>query len=89
METKIFPDYNGHIAAAEINIYNYSCFINRPSNLYKPRLYIDGDRWCALYGENLQDGVAGFGKSPELAYQDFDNEWYKELKSSVNNQQPY
>jgi len=21
--------------------------------------------WCALYGDNLQDGVVGFGESPE------------------------
>ncbi|HEY0019052.1 MAG TPA: hypothetical protein VGC13_22310 [Longimicrobium sp.] len=24
----------------------------------------DGDRWCALIGGNLQDGIAGFGGSP-------------------------
>jgi len=79
MEVQLLPDYNGHIAAAEVNIYNYSCNINRPSYILKPRLFIDGDMWCALYGENLQDGIAGFGKSPELAYQDFDTEWYKRI----------
>lgn len=71
----LLPDYNGHIANAEVNIYAYSCTINRPSYLLKPRLSIDGNMWCALYGDNLQDGVVGFGKSPELAYQDFDNRW--------------
>ena len=35
--------------------------------------------WCALYGDNLQDRVAGFGESPELAYQDFDRNWIKKL----------
>jgi hypothetical protein len=80
MEYKLLPDYNGHIASAEINIYNYSCTINRPSFILKPRLYIDGDMWCALYGENLQDGVAGFGKSPELAYLDYDNKWCEKIK---------
>ena len=25
------------------------------------RLFEDGDQWCALYGVNLQEGVAGFG----------------------------
>ena len=24
----------------------------------------DGDEWCALVGENLQEGIAGFGKTP-------------------------
>lgn len=47
----------------------------RPSVLYKPNIYIDGDLWCALYGENLQDGVAGFGETPEKAMIDFDINW--------------
>ena len=50
----------------------------RPSTIYKPKLFIDGDRWCALYGENIQDGVAGFGKSPAAAMADFDIEWVQE-----------
>jgi hypothetical protein len=38
-------------------------------------VFIDGDKWCALYGENLQDGVAGFGDSPALAMADFNKNW--------------
>jgi hypothetical protein len=52
---------------------------SRPSVLYKPKIYIDGDKWCALYGENIQDGVAGFGNSPREAMNDFDTEWNKPL----------
>ncbi|MCK5602564.1 hypothetical protein KAR91_11860 [Candidatus Pacearchaeota archaeon] len=51
----------------------------RPSHQFQPKLSIDGNMWCALYGENLQDGVAGFGKSPKEAYLDFDRAWEKEL----------
>lgn len=51
----------------------------RPSTLYKPRLSIDGNMWSALYGDDLQSGVAGFGKSPAEAYDDFDRAWRKEL----------
>lgn len=51
----------------------------RPSIMLKPRLSIDGNQWCALYGENLQDGVAGFGDSPDLAYRDFDMNWNEPL----------
>ena len=47
----------------------------RPSAIFRPRIYIDGNQWCVLYGENLQDGVAGFGDSPELAMHDFDVNW--------------
>ena len=25
---------------------------------------LDGDEWCALMGENLQEGLAGFGETP-------------------------
>lgn len=48
---------------------------NTPSGIYRPKLSLDGDKWCALLGENLQDGVAGFGESPEDAYEDFDKKW--------------
>ena len=51
----------------------------RPSTIYKPRVFPDGNMWCALYGENIQEGVAGFGKSPALAMKDFDDNWYKEI----------
>ena len=47
----------------------------RPSSVYRPALSIDGNQWCALYGDNLQDGVAGFGKSPADAMWDFDRNW--------------
>jgi hypothetical protein len=36
---------------------------------------MDGNQWCALYGDNLQDGVCGFGDSPAAAMQDFDMAW--------------
>jgi hypothetical protein len=47
----------------------------RPSVLYRPAIMLDGNQWCALYGENLQDGVAGFGDSPALAMKNFDANW--------------
>jgi len=56
---------------------------SRPSVLWKPKLSIDGDKWCALYGEDLQNGVAGFGESPELAMYAFDVTWVKKLKATL------
>ncbi len=50
-----------------------------PSVLYKPALSVDGDQWCALYGENLQEGVSGFGNSPAEAMEDFNKAWYAKL----------
>jgi hypothetical protein len=39
----------------------------------------DGDHWCILYGENLHEGIAGFGKSPVEAMYDFDKAMYQHL----------
>jgi hypothetical protein len=49
--------------------------LGRPSMMLRPKVFMDVDQWCALYGDNLQDGVAGFGSSPERAYYDFDRNW--------------
>lgn len=51
----------------------------RPSVLMRPDIRRDGNQWCALYGADLQCGVAGFGDSPELAMQDFDKNWRTKL----------
>jgi len=47
----------------------------KPSRQFKPKVFQDGNMWCALYGSNLQDGVCGFGKTPFDAVNDFDNVW--------------
>ena len=47
----------------------------RPSVLMRPSLSVEGDQWCALYGDNLQIGVAGFGDTPAAAMFDFDAQW--------------
>ena len=52
------------------------------SVMYRPNLSIDGNKWCALYGDNLQDGVAGFGDSPAAAMQDFNKNWCAKLPVS-------
>lgn len=45
----------------------------------KPKLMIDGDKWCCLYGDNLQDGVAGFGDTPIAAILEFNKAMYQKL----------
>lgn len=44
---------------------------------FKPKVYKDGDKWCCLYGDNLQDGIAGFGQTPANAAHNFWLELYK------------
>jgi|WetSurMetagenome_2_1015567.scaffolds.fasta_scaffold99553_1 hypothetical protein len=31
------------------------------------RLFPDGDAWCALIGENIEEGICGFGSIPPEA----------------------
>lgn len=50
---------------------------SRPCVTMRPRVFIDGGFWCALYGDNVQDGVAGFGDTPAAAMSAFDKCWYE------------
>ena len=52
--------------------------ISAPHAVMKPVVFPDGSMWCALYGEDLQRGVAGFGETPALACVDFDKNWYQQ-----------
>lgn len=90
-----FPSFDTHALSNEIarqfdvshaielikQEYSYAAILQQePSVLYRPKLSIDGDQWCALYGDNLQAGVAGFGDSPEKAMDDFNKAWKKSIK---------
>ncbi len=56
--------------------------LERPSVVYRPSLGRDGNQWCALYGANLAEGVAGFGDSPALAMRAFDVAWCEKLSAT-------
>jgi len=47
----------------------------RPSVILRPRVFLDGDAWCCLLGANIQEGVCGFGATPEEACAAFDRTW--------------
>ena len=59
-------------AAIQAEVFNLVAILN-------PRVFIDGNKWCVLYGENLQDGVAGFGDTPTLAVYAFNRAWEQPL----------
>lgn len=65
-----------YLYEAAKNIYFVS---TQPCVIFKPQLLPDGDQWCALYGANIQEGVAGFGESPQLAMEAFDKAWHAKL----------
>lgn len=66
-----------YVETAAYSVQHAVAEYERPSVMFRPKIYIDGNSWCALYGENLQDGIAGFGNSPANAMLDFDRNWYK------------
>jgi hypothetical protein len=59
----------------------------KPSVRYRPALSVDGNMYCALYGSNLVDGVAGFGETAEKAMADFDKNWVHQKASSQGDPQ--
>jgi len=61
----------------------YISDMDLPSQKLRPKLFVDGDHWCALYGGCIQEGVAGFGKSPAEAYAAFDRAWWEKLPVKV------
>lgn len=38
---------------------------------YNLKPFKDGDKWCVLLGENIQEGICGFGETPYKAILDF------------------
>jgi hypothetical protein len=53
--------------------------LQAPHKVYGAKLPKDGNQWCWLYGENLQEGIAGFGDTPRLAAIEFDKAWNTEV----------
>ena len=57
-----------HNAAIQREEYNLVSILN-------PSIRKDGDKWCVLYGNNLQDGIYGFGDTPYEAILEFNKAW--------------
>lgn len=61
----------------------------RPFMLLRPKMFPDGNQWCALYGDNIQDGVCGFGDTPHQASVDFDIQWLNARIQRRDAESPY
>lgn len=42
------------------------------------KIYKDGNAWCCLYGENIQEGICGWGDNPYQSALDFRKEFMGE-----------
>src|ERR1051325_1097825 len=59
-------------AVGESQFRCHESLVERRSYWLRPRLFIHGNLWCALVGESVQSGIAGFGYTPAEAFEDFD-----------------
>jgi hypothetical protein len=46
--------------------------------------FLDGDQYCVLWGNNIQDGVAGFGKTPVEAMAAFEKAMYEKREQNAS-----
>jgi hypothetical protein len=60
---------------ARLAICEASALIAAPHCRMRPKIFPEGNLWCVLYGDDLQMGIAGFGRTVEEACQDFDTNW--------------
>jgi hypothetical protein len=70
--TTALTEESKHLAAIEAQEYNLFA-------LLKPKVSRDGNQWCVLYGENLQEGVSGFGDTIYLAILDFNKSFHQPI----------
>ena len=49
----------------------------RPSVVFRPRIFQDGTAFCALLGDNIQEGIVAFGDTPSMAARAFDVRWHQ------------
>lgn len=71
-------DISRLLEAASQELYSVSYEWRRPFMLLKPRMFPDGNQWCALYGDDIQSGVCGFGDTPDRAAAEFDKAWWND-----------
>lgn len=64
---------------SDVLLHAQLAYVHSPAYQLKPKLFQDGNAWIALYGDNIQEGVCGVGKSPYEAFANFDNNWLKKI----------
>lgn len=81
-------DISTDVYLARMAIVDASMLLTAPHVKMRPRVFPDGSSWCALYGDDLMSGVAGFGDTPANACSDFDRNWCNERLKVLEEGQP-
>ena len=61
-----------HVSMATDRITQSFMEYERPSVVFRPKVYKDGDQWCVLLGDNIQEGLSAFGDTVSKAMHQFD-----------------
>lgn len=79
-EIRVDVSHEAHLVQEAIrqSAWAVEAAMTAPHVLMRPTVVRDGDKWCALYGLNVAEGVAGFGDTPAEACADFDRAWREE-----------
>lgn len=77
----------GYIPRAEEKLLIQAAEAYRQAQEQPERLniFMDGNKWCALKGENLQTGHAGFGDTPNEAFENYAKQISPEDFSFIDN----
>lgn len=75
IQSAIIDTFSHSAAMSAVAIQAAAGAHERPSVLYRPRLSKENGLWRALYGDNPDSGVAGYGATPAEAMYDFDKRW--------------
>lgn len=75
IESKEIKDFS-LVTTGPVRIDRIGCLYHL---VFVPKLFRDGNMWCALYGENIMEGIVGFGKTPDEAIYSFNNAFYEEI----------
>lgn len=73
-----FSSVFGHGTEIENNLLDASRQLACPARNYGARIFLDGNKWCCLLGDNMMEGIVGFGDSPDAAVWAFRTEWYRQ-----------
>lgn len=68
-------DISNDAYLARMAMVEAAAFMAASHTRMRPRVFPDGTKWCALYGDDLMQGIAGFGDTPEEACAEFDKAW--------------
>lgn len=72
---QLVTEYMGMLHEQKMQNYGYQCDRSAPHVIHNARVYKDGNAYCCLLGENIQEGICGFGKTPQEACNEFDRIW--------------